>query len=397
MPINLVSLSFPATLDRETFGERIGREVKGVHPGKLNEEEFQMVESALYEHDMLLFRNVDLTPEQQYRLVKAFDPTSESYGHGNFNVDGTKKSILHSYITSIPRAPQVQLIGHGLVRDHEGIPEITLKHGRHADFHKTRVRIEDEEKGTTRFFRWHMDAALYDLSPPRVTTLYGIKVPKGPMQTVRYDDGTGDELKVTLGTTAFASGKVMFDILPKELKSLAVRARAKYAPHPFEWMRGARAVSTGLGLESDGQETPLDELSAWEEERVKAYPFLWKNPVTGMLYLQVHPCAIREIHIDPLPEGANREGALYPDGAHITDLEEVRNLVYKMLRPGIAPSLVYPHPWEEKDLILFNNRGFIHSVVGVFTKDQIRIFHQCNLAASDEPIGPNEDDVNRWA
>ena len=49
-----------------------------------------------------------------------------------------------------------------------------------------------------------MDAALYDLAPPKVTALYGLKVPKGPNQTVRYDDGTGDELAVTLGTTARA-------------------------------------------------------------------------------------------------------------------------------------------------------------------------------------------------
>lgn len=48
----------------------------------------------------------------------------------------------------------------------------------------------------------HIDAALYDLDPPKVTTLYGLKVPQGETQTVRYDDGTGDELKVPLGTTS---------------------------------------------------------------------------------------------------------------------------------------------------------------------------------------------------
>jgi len=29
----------------------------------------------------------------------------------------------------------------------------------------------------------------------------------------------------------------------------------------------------------------------------------------------------------------------------------------------------------------------MHSVVGVFKEGQIRLFHQCNLAASDEPWG----------
>ena len=66
---------------------------------------------------------------------------------------------------------------------------------------------------------------------------------------------------------------------------------------------------------------------------------MWKNPGTGALHFQVHPCAAQELLIDPLPEGASREGALYPDGARITDLKEVRDLLYKMQRPAIAPSV----------------------------------------------------------
>ena len=161
-------------------------------------------------------------------------------------VDKTKASTLNSYINSIPRVPQVQLIGHGTIHDHEGIPEITLKHGHHSATHKTHVPLEDEASGVTRCFRWHMDAALYRLEPPKVTALYAVKVPKGPNQTVRYDDGTGEELEVPLGTTAFVSGKVMYDILPRELKSVAVRAKAKYAARPFEWMVNAKGKSTGL-------------------------------------------------------------------------------------------------------------------------------------------------------
>jgi len=52
---------------------------------------------------------------------------------------------------------------------------------------------------------------------------------------------------------------------------------------------------------------------------------------------------VKELHVDPLPEGASREGALYPDGAHLTDLKEVRGLLYKMQRPAIAPSVSLLH------------------------------------------------------
>lgn len=113
---------------------------------------------------------------------------------------------------------------------------------------------------------------MYDLSPPKVTTLYALSVPRGDDQTLRYDDGTGDELKVPLGTTAFVSGSTMFEILPKELKSLAVRAKVRYAPHPYVWMAPAHAMSTGLGIETEGLELPLEELPAWEESKIKTFP-----------------------------------------------------------------------------------------------------------------------------
>lgn len=64
--------------------------------------------------------------------------------------------------------------------------------------------------------------------------------------------------------------------------------------------------------------------------------------MTKKLHFQVHPCGICELSVDPLPEGAKREGALYPDGAHITNLKEVRELMYKMQRPAIAPSVSCP-------------------------------------------------------
>ncbi len=52
---------------------------------------------------------------------------------------------------------------------------------------------------------------------------------------------------------------------------------------------------------------------------------------------------------------------------------------------------------KEKDLVLFHNRGVLHTVVGAFTQDQVRAFHQCNLAASDDPTGPTGEDVKKWA
>ncbi|KAJ7131163.1 Clavaminate synthase-like protein [Mycena epipterygia] len=377
--IQLTLLPLPESADASKFTQ-FGREVVGVDPGNLTSEEFEEIREALYKYDALLFRDATLSPEQQYALTKAFDPASESYGHGNNKTEGTKKSILHPDLKTIPRVPQVQLIGNGTVHDHEGLASATLKHPSHKTFHKTVVSPADEAAGFTRFYRWHIDAALYDLFPPRVTTLYALRIPRGPPQVCRYDDGSGDALRVPLGTTAFVSGKTMFAMLPADLKSVAVRAR-----------------STGLGIESEGLEMDFSELPPWEEAKRKVLPVLWKTPGTGELSFQVHPCGVAELLFSALPDGAAREGALYPDGAHLTDLREVRDLLYTMQRPAIAPPLVYPHDWNEKDLVLFHNRSVLHSVVGAFAPDQVRAFHQCNLAASEDPVGPNAEDVRKWA
>ncbi|XP_006453935.1 hypothetical protein AGABI2DRAFT_196515 [Agaricus bisporus var. bisporus H97] len=395
MAIELAPLPLPASADASKFAN-FGREVIGLHPGKLTPEQLKEVQEALYKYDALLFRNVVVTPEDQYALTKSFDPSSESYGHGNNKTQSTKASILHPDLKTIPRVPQVQLIGNGTVYNHEGLAEAKLKHPSHTTFHKTRIPPEEELKAT-RYYRWHIDAALYDLNPPKVTTLYGLTVPKGESQICRYDDGTGDELEVPLGTTAFVSGRTMFEMLSDEYKSLAVRTTVRYAPHPYVWMAPARAMSTGLGIESEGKELPLDELPSWEESKIKVFPMTWKNPVTGNLHFQVHPCGVKELYIDPLPQGTNRKGTLYPYGAHITDLKQVRELLYEMQRPAISPSLVYPHDWKENDFVLFHNRGLLHTVVGAFTPDQVRAFHQCNLAASDEPTGPSPEDIQKYA
>jgi len=248
-----------------------GRVASGIDLSNLTSEDFAEIEKALYTHSVLLFPKTNLSPENQYALTKAFDPSSDSYGHGNSGRQ--KQSILHPDLKTIPRQPQVQVIGNGPVASHEGLNNIKLKHPHHATFHKTQIP-DDQDKDFTRFYRWHIDAALYNLSPPRVTTLYAVKVPKGRTQTIRYDDGSNEELKVPLGTTAFVSGKSMFEDLTPAEKSLAVRSTIVYSPHPYVWMKDAASNSVGLGLESEGKELTEDELPAWEEDKVKRYPMV---------------------------------------------------------------------------------------------------------------------------
>jgi xanthine dioxygenase len=348
-----------------------GAELHNVDLTNITPADFDVIRDALYNYQVVLIKNQgNVTPAQQFNLNNLFDPQATSYGHGK-TLDA-KRSILHPDLKTIPHQPQVQVIGNGFVPSYEGLNNITLKHPHHRTFHKHPIPEEDDLTHT-RFYRWHIDAALYHLNPPKVTTLLAVSVPQGSKQTLRYDDGTGEELQVPLGTTAFVSGYAMYDRLSEEEKEFVRTSKIQYAPHPYIWMSGAKSRSDGLGLYSDGTELPYSELPPIEQEKIKIMPMVWRNPVTGKLALQIHPSAIEKIHL--------------ADGTVIDDLAKVREIVHNLQRPAISPKRVYAHDWQEGDLVIFNNWGVLHTVVGAFAKDQVRIFRQCNVAASEDPVG----------
>lgn len=134
-------------------------------------------------------------------------------------------------------------------------------------------------------------------------------------------------------------------------------------------MGPARALPTGLGLYTENRELLEKDLPPIDPSKILTLPMVWKNPVTGNSALQIHPSAVLKIHRD--------------DGTVIDDLGKVREIVYNLQRPAIAPGYVYTHDWEEGDMVLFNNRGVLHSVVGAFKDGEVRLFRQCNLAASE--------------
>ena len=350
-----------------------GAEIQYADLENLTDADFQIIHRALYENAVVVIKDqAKLSPKAQYELTQRFDPVSTNYGHGK-TLDA-KRSVLHPDLKTIPHQPQVQVIGNGPVEDYEGLKNIRLRHPHHKTFHKSAIPAEDD-LDFSRFYRWHIDAALYDLNPPKVTSLMAVKVPAGRRQTVRYDDGTGDELDVPLGTTAFVSGYTMYDILSEEDKEFVRNTKVEYAPHPYIWMSPSKSRSDGLGMISEGLELPVGELPPVDESKIKILPICWKNPVTGKLAIQVHPSAIRALHL--------------PDGTRNEDLADVREILHKLQRPAIAPRFVYPHDWEEGDLVLFNNQGVLHSVVGAFREDEVRIFRQCNLASSEGVTGPD--------
>jgi alpha-ketoglutarate-dependent taurine dioxygenase len=350
-----------------------GAEVAACDLAHLNDADFAALERAVLTHHVVVVRGQGgLAPKEQFALTRRFDPTVETYGHGH-NKDALRKSVLVQDLVSIPDVPQVQLLGNGRVTDHEGLAEVELRHPSHRSFHRAPLDDAQEAAGLTRFYRWHIDAALYKLHPPKVTTLLALQVPESRPQTVVYDDGTGDTLAVPLGTTAFVSGSQAFRALSPERRDWALRTQARYAPHPYVWIRNARARSNGLGLETEGKELRRDELPPFEESAITTLPLVWVNPVTREPSLQLHAFCVEQ---------------LITDGRPLGDLGECRRVLYDLMRPAIAPTKVYAHPWQPGDLVIFNNRGVWHSVVGALRPTDVRVYHQCNLASSERPLGP---------
>ncbi|KAI0444460.1 Clavaminate synthase-like protein [Xylaria telfairii] len=355
-------------------GINFGAVASNVNIEDLTDADFAVIRDALFKHQVLVFKDQGhVSPKAQFKLTQRFDPSGgASYGHGK-TID-TKRSILHPDLKTIPHQPQVQVIGNGRVASYEGLTDFQLRHPHHKTFHATAIP-DSEDLDFTRFYRWHIDAALYGaLAPPVVTTLLAVQVPGGRRQTCRYDDGTGDELDVPLGTTAFVSGYTMYEALSEEDKAFAQGTKVEYAPHPYVWMSSAKSRSDGLGLLSQGLEVPIDGLPPHSQDEIQTLPLCWRNPVTGKLALQIHPSAVRKLHL--------------ADGTVIDDLAEVREIVHRFQRPAIAPKYVYAHDWQQGDLVLFHNRGVLHSVVGAFAEDEVRLFRQCNIGASQFPEGP---------
>ncbi|KAF2692035.1 Clavaminate synthase-like protein [Lentithecium fluviatile CBS 122367] len=353
----------------------IGAELRNADLENISPADAAVIKNALYTHQVILFKDQhSLSPKTQYEVTRLFDPAATGYGHGK-TLDA-KRSILHPDLKTIPHQPQVQVIGNGHVAEFEGLKDVTLKHPHHKTFHQEAISEEDDRENT-RFYRWHIDAALYDLEPPKATSLLAVKVPKTQYQNLRYDDGSGDELRVPRGSTAFVSSYRMFDLLSEEDKEFARTTRVQYAPHPYIWMSPAKSRSDGLGLISSGLELPTSRLPPIDDAKINILPMCWKNPVTGKLALQIHPSAVQKL--------------ILKDGVVVDDLAEVREIVHRLQRPGIAPELVYPIDWEEGDFAIFNNRGVLHTVTGSFLPEEVRVFRQCNMAASEGVVGPDDE------
>ncbi|CAK7901515.1 hypothetical protein CAAN1_23S00804 [[Candida] anglica] len=387
-------------LDSAPFGAKVTLpEYAKNDPANLTDEDFETLFNGVHKHLVVVIPNqAELSPKSQYLITKRFDPSipepkevegagsGAGYGHGKeFRHE---QSVLKKDGTTVKSQPQVQILGQGKFGadepGNENGEDISLTHPSHTTFHHTPLTEQQiKEENRTRFYRWHIDSALYDLSPPVVTTLLGIKVPPTTQkQTIVYEDSPNQEtkLELTRGATCFTSGALAFKGLSPEDQKFALSTTVEYAPHPYIFISPAGATNDGLTMVSEDKEFSFDKLPEWESSKVKKLPMVWTNPVTKEHHLQLHGCCLYKLHT------TNDDGSVTT-----LDLKDARNKAHELMRPAIEPEKVLAHAWSEGDLVIFYNIGVWHSVTGEFKginkdgKDERRLMHQCNIASAVDP------------
>lgn len=258
---------------------------------------------------------------------------------------------------------------------------VSVCHLSHTEFHEKPHAEEELKDGFTRPYRFHMDAPLYERLPGFVTSLKSIINPQLPDQKIQFPNGK--IMSIAAGATAFFSGARAFQLLTEEEKQFALNTTVQYAPRAYEWMVNCKATEDGLTIAKVGNEKSLDELPEWTWDKVQAFPMVWRNHGNGEPHLQVLGCCVYELRTtDPVTGKVTV----------MSDLDQVRKTCHQLLSKVYTPENIYAHRWQEGDLVIFHNRGVLHSITGNLSGSsdgedpEKRLFWQCSMASGTSPI-----------
>ncbi|KXS98168.1 hypothetical protein AC578_6423 [Pseudocercospora eumusae] len=361
-----------------------GAIITGLDLNNISDADVKHLRDAIWTHKVVVVKGQhNLDPKKQWELVTRFDPDAEQvHSHGDIKTFQNKGGMLDKRreVYGIPGAENVRLIGKGYQgKDHYGLRDLDVR-GLSHDFHLKELPEEDFKAGNTRFQRWHIDAPLYDRDPAWFTTLRCIKQPKGPDVTINWDDGSGYSLKSKPGRTAFFSSSQLYEMLTPEEQQMADHSWVEYFPYPYMAIENCKGNANGLGLEIEGKEHRIEEMGEYEESKVKRYPFVWVNPVTGEKAFQVHGICARKLYIR---NGPNQEAKV------IDSIPEIRQFLSDIQLRILKPQYVCMAPVEEGDVAMWDNYGLFHSAVDYPLEEYgPRTMHQANIGSSRGPIAP---------
>ncbi len=320
---------------------------------------------ALHQHQLLVIPNQQhLTPQQEVAFYRSIDINGLTIWRDQTNnpwevfkvAQGNKAGTYQ-----IPEEPGVLVLGKGEI-DHYGL-KVTLGGDRGA---------YGKDQGSQVLgggaLQWHIDGTFYEHAPCHYTQMRCIEAPTGSGHWLSYDDETEDKLWCEAGSTAFASGRLAYDILPPDSQQLCLQTRVHYASRPFETTYELGNSSNGLRIieyaaerrYSSGEDIPGATI---DDPLAQIYPLIWTCPVTKQHALMPHPRCMHALE-------QNTEA-----GNYFLGVIESRLQVEAWMCPAIAPELVYVHAWQPGDLVIWNNRSIWHSATGKLSRDVRRIMH----------------------
>ncbi|KAK4495189.1 hypothetical protein PRZ48_013516 [Zasmidium cellare] len=361
-----------------------GATITGLDLNDVSDADIKNLRDAIWTHKAVIVKGQkDLDPKKHWELVTRFDPEAQQvHSHGDIKTFQSKGGMLSKQrqVHGIPGAENVRLIGKGPQgSDHYGLKDLNIK-GLSHDWHAKPLPEEDFEQGLTRFQRWHIDAPLYDRDPAWFTTLRCLKQPKGEDVTIRWDDGSGYSMKSPPGRTAFWSSSQLYSLLSPEEQKMADHSWVEYWPHPYMAIEDCKGNPNGLGLENQGKEHTIEEIGEFDASKVKKYPMVWVNPITGEKAFQVHGICARKLYLRNSPDETPKV---------IDDLTEIRKFLSDIQLRIMKPQYIFLPPVDEGDVLMWDNYGLFHSAVDYpLEKYGPRTMHQANIGASRGPVGP---------
>ena len=228
------------------LGRHLGAEIRGIdlsHP--LDDTTFNQVAKAFFEHQVIVFRNQKITPDQQIAFTRRF-------------------GVLEQHVRKEHRL--------------EGYPEILIVSNILNEQGKA-IGVED----AGRF--WHSDLS-YKREPSLLSALYALEVP--------IKDGK------VLGQTDFASTTAAYDALPEKMKA---RIRGLKNVHSYRYYR-AKNMKAQRQEQARGARVVQEHVLT--DEQLKSVPdaespIVRTHPVTGRKGLFINEA--HTSHIAGLPKG----------------------------------------------------------------------------------------------
>ena len=339
-------------------------------------ESIKEIRSALHRDQIVVLPGqAHLTPQQEvafYRLIYPGGSTvwrDQTHNRWErYKVEQGNKAGTYQ----IPKVPGVLVIGKGDI-DHYGL-KVTLGGDRAA---------YGEQEGSQVLgggvLQWHIDGAFYEHAPGHYTQMRCIETPAGKGHWLTSTDDEKSRLWCPAGSTAFASGRIAYDLMPSDVRQRCLHTQVHYLPRPFEATYGLGNSNNGLRVVDPEAEARFKKESespgtAFNDPMAQIYPLVWTCPATKFQALMPQPrclsCLETETDSEPVFLG----------------ITESRHLAESWMRPAIATESVYVHAWQPGDLVIWHNRSVWHSATGELARDDRRVMHLTAYNSSEAPV-----------